>query len=139
VTVALVLVAMVPPSYRALAFDADASRVWTTQQAYEWTLQQIPKGSRIGIETRELLLPETYEVQHYKQLRLTPVETYRAASLDYLIASSQSYGPYLNEPAKYPVEHGDYVRLFREFQEVARFGPSRDHPGPEIRVLKVKP
>jgi 4-amino-4-deoxy-L-arabinose transferase-like glycosyltransferase len=138
-TVALVLVAIVPPSYRALAFDADASRVWTTQQAYEWTLQQIPKGSRIGIETRELLLPDTYQVQHFKQLRLTPVETYRTADLDYLIASSQSYGPYLNEPAKYPVEHGDYVRLFREFQEVARFGPSRDHPGPEIRVLKVKP
>jgi 4-amino-4-deoxy-L-arabinose transferase-like glycosyltransferase len=137
--VALVLLAIVPPSYRAIAFDADASRVWTTQQAYEWTRQQLPKGSRIAIETREVLLPETYQVQYVKQLRLETPDMYRSANLDYLIASSQVYGPYVNDPQRFQVEYGDYARLFREFQEVARFSPSRDHPGPEIRVLKVKP
>src|SRR5262249_23138535 len=138
-TVALVLLALAPPSYIAISFDVESSRVWTTQQAYEWVTQQIPKGSKIGIETRGLLLPDDYQVEHVKQLRLAPVETYQAANLDYLVASPQSSAPYLNEPQKYPVEYGDYVRLFRQFQEVARFTPSRDHPGPELRVLKVRP
>jgi NAD(P)-dependent dehydrogenase (short-subunit alcohol dehydrogenase family) len=31
----------------------------------------------------------------------------------------------------------DVQRIFAETQEVARFTPSADHPGPELRILKV--
>ena len=138
-TVTLVLLAIAPPAYTSISFDANAARTWTTQQAYEWITRQVPRGSKITIETRALLLPADYRAENVTQLRLTPLESYAASSTDYLVASSQCYGPYLDEPQKYPAEYGDYVRLFRQVPEVARFTPSKEHPGPELRILKVKP
>ena len=138
-TVALVLLAIAPPSYTSIGFDVSAARTWTTEQAYHWITTRVPRGSRITIETRAILLPEDYRVDNVKQLRLAPLEEYVAAGTDYLVASSQCYGPYMDEPQKYGVEYADYVRLFRQLPEVARFTPSRDHPGPELRILKVKP
>jgi hypothetical protein len=29
------------------------------------------------------------------------------------------------------------MRIFAQTQEVARFTPSAEHPGPELRVLKI--
>jgi hypothetical protein len=138
-TVALVLLAIAPPSYSAIRFDASAARTWTTQLAYEWITHEIPRGSKITIETRELLLPPDYRADHVKQLRQQPLESYQAAGAQYLIASSQVYGPYLDHPQSSPEEYADYVRLFRGTQEVARFTPSNEHPGPELRILKVAP
>jgi 4-amino-4-deoxy-L-arabinose transferase-like glycosyltransferase len=136
---ALVVLAVGPPAYSSIRFDAAATRVWTQRQAYEWITREVPHGSKITVESRALLLPADYRVDHVKQLRLEPPEHYRASDADYLIASSQCYGPYLDAPQKHVGEYADYVRLFREMREVARFTPSRDHPGPELRVLKVKP
>ena len=72
-------------------------------------------------------------------LRLVPVESYAAAGTDYLVASSQAYGPYVTNPQAAPTESGDYARLFQATREVARFTPSKAHPGPEMRILKVNP
>ena len=48
------------------------------------------------------------------------------------------YGPYLD--ARQPQdEYLDYVRLFHQAPEVARFTPSSRHPGPEVRILEVQP
>jgi 4-amino-4-deoxy-L-arabinose transferase-like glycosyltransferase len=137
--VTLVLLALAPPSYTSVRFNTSAARTWTTKQAYDWIMREVPRGSKIAIETRALLLPADYRVSNVKQLRLTPFETYADSGTEYLVASSQCYGPYLEEPQRYPTEYGDYVRLFRQAPEVARFTPSTDHPGPELRILKVKP
>ena len=40
---------------------------------------------------------------------------------------------------QYPSEYADYQRIFLQAHEVARFTPSSRHPGPELRILKVKP
>jgi 4-amino-4-deoxy-L-arabinose transferase-like glycosyltransferase len=136
---ALVLLAIVPPAYSAITFDAMIARTWTTKQAYDFVLAQIPAGSRVTIETRELRLPDSYRTDHVRQLRDKPLEAYAAGGVNYLVASSQCYGPFLSEPARYPREYADYMRLFREAPELARFTPSRDHPGPELRILQVAP
>jgi 4-amino-4-deoxy-L-arabinose transferase-like glycosyltransferase len=138
-TIALVFLAVAPPSYTSIRFDMMSARAWTTKQAYEWINQHVPPGSKITIETRALLLPETYRVENVKQLRMLPLEKYSESNTDYLVASSQCYGPYLDAPQRFPEEYGDYVRLFRHTPEVARFTPTKDHPGPELRILKVKP
>ena len=138
-TAALVLLAIVPPTYTAIVFDVSASRTWTTEQAYDWIRREIPAGSKIAVETHALLLPDSFQVENVKQLRLAPLETYEASNTDYLVASSQCYGPYVDQPRQYPTEYADYARLFRQTREVARFTPAKDHPGPELRVLKVKP
>jgi 4-amino-4-deoxy-L-arabinose transferase-like glycosyltransferase len=135
------IVAIGPPAYTSIAFDKNAARVWTTEQAYNWILHSIPAGSKVTMESRQILLPATYKATYLAQLRLLPYEHYVEQGVEYLVASSQCYGPYLDlkngGPQKYPAEYGDYMRIFSQTQEVARFTPSGDHPGPELRILKV--
>ena len=134
--VALVLLAVAPPAYTSISYDVDASKVWTTKQASDWILREVPKGAKITIETEEFQVPASYRVDYVKQLRLVPLETYAASGTDYLVASSEVYGPYVSNPQGTPNEYADYARLFHETREVARFTPSKAHPGPELRILK---
>jgi len=66
------------------------------------------------------------------------VDEYASKNIQYLVASSQCYGLYFGDPVAYRAEYNDYQRLFAETEEVARFTPSPDHPGPELRILKVR-
>ena len=142
VVVALTAILIAPPAYTAIAFDANAARVWTTEQAYHWILQSIPKGSKVTMESRAILLPEAYEINYVAQLRLWPVDHFVAQNVEYLVASSQCYGAYLDTahdgPRKYPQEYGEYLAIFSQTDELARFTPSANHPGPELRILKVR-
>jgi 4-amino-4-deoxy-L-arabinose transferase-like glycosyltransferase len=137
IAAALMLIAVVPVSIDAVRFNADVSRTWTTEMAYRWLLTNVPAGTSIAIESRGLLLPPSYKSSNVPQLRIHSAAEYAADGVDYLVASSQSYGAFTADPHRYPDEYSDYVRLFRETQEVARFIPSAEHPGPEMRVLKV--
>ena len=142
-TVALTLAAIAPPAYNAIQFDANEAKVWTTQQAYDWILREIPRGSKVTIETRQILLPTDYQATYLPQLRGHSFDDYAAQGVDYLVASSQSYGNYFDTknagPARYPSEYAEYQNIFRQAREIARFNPSAEHPGPELRILKVKP
>jgi 4-amino-4-deoxy-L-arabinose transferase-like glycosyltransferase len=141
ITVALALISVAPPAYTSIAFDANAAKVWTTEQAYEWIVHEIPAGSKVTLESRQILLPAAYNPTYLPQLRLRSFEQHVADGVDYLIASSQCYGPYFDTqsggPERFPSEYADYMRIFRHAQEVARFIPSSQHPGPELRILKI--
>jgi 4-amino-4-deoxy-L-arabinose transferase-like glycosyltransferase len=143
VIVALTLAAIAPPAYNAIRFDANEAKVWTTEQAYLWILREVPAGSKVTMESRQILLLPPYQATYMAQLRLRRFEDYEAQGIDYLVASSQAYGNYFDSkndgPRHYPSEYADYERIFRQAREVARFTPSSDHPGPELRILKVKP
>jgi hypothetical protein len=91
-------------------------------------------------ESRHILLPAgEYKAGHIIQLRMKPLETYRADGVQYLVACSQAYGPYLQEPHKFPAEYAEYMTLFEQGRELARFTPDSNHPGPEFRIFKVQP
>lgn len=137
--VVLVLLALVPAGTSAFAFNWNASKVWTTEQAYDWLAQRVPPQSKVVIETRIITLPPQYRTDYVKQLRLKSFDEYAAGGTDYLVASSEIFGRFLNDPRSYPSEFGDYASLFRQAHEVARFVPSSQHPGPELRILKVQP
>lgn len=141
VIVTLTLLTIAPPAYTSIGFDASAAKVWTTEEAYEWIIRTIPPGSTVTFETRQILLPAGYKATYLTQLRLHSLEYYQSQGVEYLIASEQCYGQYLDlqsgGPQKYPSEYADYVRLFGQTEEVARFMPSSEHPGPELRILKV--
>jgi hypothetical protein len=126
--VALVLLAVAPPAYTSIEYNVTAGREWTTKLTYDWILREVPRGSKIAIETPELQLPREYHVDHLPELRRKPVEWLAASGTDYIILSSSVAHP--DEPA----ESG---RLFQGTREVARFTPSRVHPGPELRILRV--
>ena len=142
IILALTLLSIGPPAFTSIAFDANAARVWTTEQAYTWVLNGIPNGSKVTLESRQILLPATYKAAYVAQLRRHPYEYYVAEGVEYLVASSQCYGPYFDAanggPQKYPQEYGEYLRIFSETEELARFTPSADHPGPELRILRVR-
>ena len=55
--VALVLLAVAPPAYTSISYDVDAAKVWTTSQACDWIVREVPKGAKITVETGELQSP----------------------------------------------------------------------------------
>ncbi len=144
--VALTVAALLPPTSQAIGFDRRIGRQSTVEQAHEWIVANIPKNSKVGIETRVLLLSaEGYRTVNIPVLtsdHLTHAprehQDYVREGFDYLVASSQKYGAALGEPHKYPADYAAYMRLFEQSTELVRFTPSDDHPGPELRIFKVR-
>lgn len=140
VTVLLTLLAIVPPAYASIQFNAFESRVWTTEQAYRWVVHTLPAGTTVCIEgSVTFQLPAAYRSTHVIQLRRKgDAAGFRREGIQYLVASSQVYGPYVEHPEQFPAEYADYARLFADTTVVARFAPTLEHPGPELRILQVR-
>jgi 4-amino-4-deoxy-L-arabinose transferase-like glycosyltransferase len=139
IIVVLTLLSIVPPAYSSIRFNGNEARVWTTEQAYRWILRAVPKGSSIRFEGSVTVhLPADYKASYTKQLRTEDVDAHRRDGIEYLVASSLVFGPYLNNPKDYPEENRQYRELFGRTEEVARFTESPEHPGPELRILRVK-
>ncbi len=140
---ALTLAALLPPTIVTIRGDRDLARVGTVDLAYEWIVQNVPPNASIVMETRAMLLPDKFRARNVGALRPKDYSQWRGEGVDYLIASSEEYGPVFDEraggPQKYPREYAEYMRIFVQSREVARFTPSADHPGPELRILKVVP
>jgi hypothetical protein len=143
----LAAVAIVPPTLQAVRYDQMIARRSTIEQAYGWIQANLPKGARIAIETRALLLaPADYNTSNFPQLISDHVthgareyETYLEEGYDYLVASSQAYGSIFDAPQKAVQQYAAYRRIFDQSTEIQRFVPSRQHPGPEIRIFKLRP
>jgi 4-amino-4-deoxy-L-arabinose transferase-like glycosyltransferase len=134
----LTVAAIVPSTYASIQFNTNEGRVWTTEQLYQWIRQTLPKGTAIRFEGSVTIhLPPDYRASYMKQLRTEDLEAFRRDGIQYLVASSQMFGPYLDDPGQYPDQNRDYRELFARTQEVARFTATSDHPGPEFRVLRV--
>ena len=126
-----------PPAVTAIGFNRMISRVSTVDQAYEWIAANIPKGSTMVLEGGHLVL-DGYRTERIPQLRLQAYDDYVKQGTEYLVASSQCYGPYLHSPRQFKAQYNDYMTLFAQTDELARFTPVGDQPGPELRILKVR-
>ena len=141
---AITAAALLPPAWQSLGFIRTIARTSTVEQAYSWILSDIPKGSTIVIETQALLLAsKTYKARNVPQLVLdsrapSDYDAYVKAGTDYVVASSQKYGDALSRPHDFPDLYNAYARLFGQSQEVMRFTPSAEHPGPELRIFRLR-
>jgi hypothetical protein len=136
--VAFTVGVILPPAVQAIRFNRTNGAV-TVSQAYNWIRANVPTDATVVIEARNLVLPPgMYKGGNVRQLRERPFEDYVAAGVDYLVASSQCYGPYFDEPQKWQHEYADYQRLFHQAREVARFSPPAGKPWPELIILKVE-
>jgi 4-amino-4-deoxy-L-arabinose transferase-like glycosyltransferase len=135
----LTVAALLPPAIRAIGFIQMISRQATIELAYNWIVANLPKGSSLVVETRAIHLPTDYNWSNTAQLRTRDYSEYRAAGVEYLVASSDAYGQYLESPQNSPKEYAQYMKIFEQSRELVRFSPSDAHPGPELRILKVKP
>jgi 4-amino-4-deoxy-L-arabinose transferase-like glycosyltransferase len=133
----LTLALLGPPAVSAVGFNRVIARTSTTDLAYRWIIANVPEGSLIVHEGNHLTFPARYRSERILQLRQRTCEDYAERGADYLIASSQSYGPYLESPQVAGDQYREYMTLFARTRELARFTADEDHPGPELRILKV--
>jgi hypothetical protein len=137
---ALTIAALLPPALMSARWDRENSGPRTVDRAYEWIRQNVPRKASLAIESRALLLPPgEYETRHVSQLRETDYNGWRDSGIDYIIASSESYGPCFETPDRFPRERAEYMHIFGQSREVARFSPGEDLKGPELRIFKVIP
>jgi len=138
ITIALTIIAIAPPAYRAIGYDANQAKTWTQALAYDWITRELAPGTAIRLEGSVApKLPAAYKVTYAKQLRMDGTADYAGRGIQYVVASSQVYGQY-DSPAAFPAEYREYQEIFAQTVEVARFTPSTEHPGPELRILKVR-
>ena len=138
ITIALTIIAIAPPAYRAIGYDANQAKTWTQALAYDWITRELAPGTAIRLEGSVApKLPAAYKVTYAKQLRMDGTADYAGRGIQYVVASSQVYGQY-DSPAAFPSEYREYQEIFAQTVEVARFTPSTEHPGPELRILKVR-
>lgn len=136
---ALTITLLLPPALQAIGFNRLIAKRTTLETAYAWFEQHVPKGSTVVVETTRLRLPQGYKTSSTRQLRELDYEAYRRAGVQYFVASSEAYGRYLQHPQQHPREYSEYMRIFGQARELARFSPSEAQPGPEIIVLRVEP
>jgi 4-amino-4-deoxy-L-arabinose transferase-like glycosyltransferase len=135
--VSLTVAAVLPPARTSLAYLSTMSRTSTIDLAWRWISEHVPRGAAVVLERHELRLPEDrYRPRYVLRLVDEPVEAYRREGTRYLVANSSVFAAALEHPER---ESGAaYRTLFRSVREVARFSPSPERPGPELRILAVE-
>jgi 4-amino-4-deoxy-L-arabinose transferase-like glycosyltransferase len=144
--VGLTIAALLPPAVRAVGFTRDLGKRSTPAMAYDWIRSNVPRHTHIVVESRGLLLPRTeYKIENVPRLiwvdptrRPREHTDYVALGVEYVVASSQGYGGAFREPHRLVDEYAAYRRLFDQSREVARFTPSAQHPGPELRIFRLR-
>jgi len=138
--VVLIVILGATPTINAVNWLRTASRVSTNEQAYRWILENLPAGSRIANETREVLLPvNRYTIEYPRRLIVHNVEHYQQNGVNYLIASSLSFRVAFYDVPPEPAALVAYTELFRRTEHLITFMPSTEHPGPELRIYRVPP
>ena len=126
------------PTANAVSTLRDWSKENTAEQTYRWILENVPAGSRVGVETRGLLLEtETYRAENLVRLVLENFDYYQSNGFEYLVASSQAFATalYANPPEAGAA--AQYRELFNRLEHMATFIPDRNHPGAEWRIYRV--
>jgi 4-amino-4-deoxy-L-arabinose transferase-like glycosyltransferase len=129
----LVLLAIVPfnmSSAAAIQANAPDSRLTGVQ----WIGQNIPPGSKVGIEVGAPYLdPQTYSVQPVDSIIAHPPQWYVDQHYDYLIFADGMFGRFFREPDRYAGEVAQYEAFFSTFQLVKDL----DDGGYQVKVYKV--
>jgi hypothetical protein len=117
----------------------DTAQVGTVDLAFAWIMENVPRQSLVLIESRALLLPsDAFRTRVVPQFREMDYTHWRDEGADYLVATSQAYGQYLEQPEKFPREYAAYMSIFEQSLEVATFSPSKE-TDPQLRIFKVIP
>jgi hypothetical protein len=134
----LVIVCVLEPAGRLIWHDMVLSREDTRVEAKRWIEATLPQGSHIGVEDYGPPLGSHYNVVHEWALPVRSLESWRAAGVKYLIASSfmgSRTGPRPDKPlgkaesqgcGSYPPDGFSpalYKSLLINAHEVATFSP----------------
>ena len=96
-TVALTLIAIAPPAYTSISYDANAAKVWTHGAGLRLDhRRELPPGTTITLEG-SLAIKLPVDLQDELREAAAPAtrsSDYAGSGIQYLVASSQCYGPY---------------------------------------------
>jgi hypothetical protein len=110
----------------------------TRTQAGAWITQNLPVGAKLRLEPfTPYLSPERFQgVTEQRPIGGRGLDWYQQQGYDYLVASSYEYKELI---ATDPQAALNYSAIFQEAQLVKEFpGDSTEHPGPTIRIYKVR-
>jgi 4-amino-4-deoxy-L-arabinose transferase-like glycosyltransferase len=135
---ALAVAVLLPPAVAAIDFDRTMAKRSTAALAYDWITEHVPEEASLLVERAEVRLPaRIYRSENVTFLTEYGYERMRQDGIGYLVASSQSYGQVMDQPQLHPEEYAAYRTIFDRAEELVRFSPTDDHPGPELRVYRL--
>lgn len=138
VAVILVVATLTPPLLASVDFTRRLGQQSTVALTYAWIRDHVKGGATIVVEQHALQLPgDVYTVAYTASLIERAHADYAADSVDYLVASSEGYGPALAGLLSRDA-YVAYQTLFTQAEQMTMFSPSDEMPGPEIRVLRIR-
>jgi hypothetical protein len=115
------------------------ARTSTVDQAYNWIVQNVPRGTKIAIETGVMSLPRTrYPTLILQSLSERTYEQYVQEEYGYLVANVVAYDRVLPSPPENAARHEAYRVLFERAEPVARFDENESTPGPTLRIFRIR-
>ena len=137
VTIALVA-CLIPPALVSAQVTNAMRQPETRLIARRWLLDHVPERTKIA---REVYTPQfdpsEFRVEGSYFLFQHTLDDYRAGGVRYLIASSRTFGRFVDMPL-YAEESDFYHGLFA-LPEVFRVDPGPDRRGPTIRIFRLDP
>lgn len=113
------------PLYNSIVDGFHKTAPDTRSLAFEWCLNHIPAGSKIGREMSAPSLPEElFHITSENFLAIKPLSFYLTNQYDYLITSSYLYDRFAAEKELYPQFNDFYQDLFTHYKQVAIFKPN---------------
>jgi hypothetical protein len=132
------LILTAPLAVSSIRYDRRLGRMSTQDLAYQWLETHAEAGAAIVAEGFVLRLPASrFRGSAVLSLIDKPYERYAAEGVQYLVASSDRFGPALTAPERNPAAYDAYQTLFVKGTEIARFNGTDDVPGPDIRIYRV--
>ena len=110
----------------------------TRQQAGQWIVANLPVGARLRMEQDTPILPtgRYKDSTDQRPIGAHPASWYQQQGFDFLVASSTTYDELT---ATDPEAAANYREIFGQFKLQQEFvADSRNHPGPTIRIYRVK-
>lgn len=81
------------------------------QEARQWLLANLPRGSKIWIEPASLHLSGDFQFTVGQNTSNHSLDWFASQNYDYLILSSNNYDRFFADPAKYPAEIAAYKQI----------------------------
>jgi putative flippase GtrA len=137
---ALALAILLQPTWRSIDWLGTMAKGTTAQLLVQWLERNVPAGARLAYESvGGVQFPaHRFRVSHVHRLASRSYDDYAAAGEEYLIASSAAFEPVLAAPQANPELARGYMELFRRAEHVVAILPTKNHLGPQYRVLAVR-
>ena len=103
---ALIVAVLAQPAFTSVSFDRNMSRPTTVGLARDWISQRAKPGTRIVHELTSLhFLPgQFYRVEYLTSLTEKGIDFYLGGKFDYVVATSDVYGPFFASPERFPAQ-----------------------------------